>query len=54
MMFPLYWRVRRRLPERYRQKCRVLTRGRLNTVLVEFEDGFRVTTSGNYLRRWRE
>ncbi len=46
-----YWRVRTRLPERFGQSCRVLTRGKLNTALVEFEDGHRVITSRNYLRR---
>ena len=29
--------------------CKVLARGELNTCLVEFEDGYRVTTSRNYL-----
>jgi hypothetical protein len=31
--------------------CRVLARGKLNTCLVEFEDGYRVTTSRNYLMK---
>jgi hypothetical protein len=46
-----YWRVRRRLPERFGQPCRVLARGRMNTILVEFEDGLRVTTSRWNVRR---
>ena len=29
--------------------CKVLARGKMNTCLVEFEDGYRVTTSRNYL-----
>jgi hypothetical protein len=45
------WRVRTRLPERFGQACRVLARGALNSCLVEFEDGYRVVTSRNYLRR---
>ena len=45
------WRVKARLPERYMTPCRVLARGRMNTCLVEFEDGFRVITSRNYLMR---
>lgn len=45
------WRVRTKLPERFGQSCRVLARGRLNSVLVEFGDGVRVVTSRNYLRR---
>jgi hypothetical protein len=46
------WRVKRRLPERYMTPCRVLVRGKLNTCLVEFEDGYRVTTSRNYVMKW--
>ena len=46
-----FWRVRTRLPERFGQRCRVLARGSMNTALVEFEDGYRVTTSRNYLRK---
>ena len=45
------WRVKTRLPERYLTPCKVLARGSMNTCLVEFEDGFRVTTSRNYLRK---
>jgi hypothetical protein len=43
------WRVKTRLPERYMAPCKVLARGKMNTCLVEFEDGYRVTTSRNYL-----
>ncbi len=46
------WRVRVRLPERYMTACKVLARGKMNTCLVEFEDGYRVTTSRNYLITW--
>jgi hypothetical protein len=45
------WRVRTRLPERFGQPCRVLVTGRMNSVLVEFVDGFRVVTSRHYVRR---
>jgi hypothetical protein len=45
------WRVKTRLPERYLTRCRVLERGKLNSCLVEFEDGYRVVTSRNYLMR---
>jgi hypothetical protein len=38
-----YWRSR--LPDRKGQPCRVTARGRLNSVRVEFEDGFVVITS---------
>lgn len=46
------WRVRTRLPERHGQRCRVLVRSRrMNSALVEFEDGYRVITSRNYVRK---
>lgn len=38
-----YWRAR--LPERKGQPCRVLARGTMNSILVEFADGFQVVTS---------
>jgi hypothetical protein len=45
------WRVKTRLPERYMTTCKVLARGKLNSCLVEFEDGYRVVTSRNYLMK---
>ena len=33
------------------QRCRVLARGTMNSCLLEFEDGFRMVTSRNALRR---
>lgn len=32
-------------------RCRVVTRGGMNSALVEFEDGFRTITSRSGLRR---
>lgn len=49
--FDWVWRVTTRLPERKGQLCRVLVWGKMNSVLVEFEDGFQVVTSRNYLRK---
>ena len=49
--WPLVWRWWTRLPGRYGQRCRIVARGALNTVLVEFEDGFQVATSGWAVRR---
>lgn len=46
-----YWRVKTRMPERKGQRCRVLARGAMNSCLVEFEDGYRVVTSRNYVRK---
>jgi len=37
--YPYYWRLRKTLPERNGQPCRVLAYGRLNSILIEFEDG---------------
>ena len=33
------------------QRCRVLARGKMNSCLLEFEDGWRMVTSRNALRR---
>jgi hypothetical protein len=44
-----YWKTR--LPERKGIRCRVPVRGRLNSVLVEFEDGYRVVASRYAVRR---
>lgn len=37
--------------ERKGQFCRVITRGKMNSCEVEFEDGFRAITSRNALRK---
>jgi hypothetical protein len=46
-----FWRVRTHLPERFGQPCRVLVRGRMNSILVEFADGCTVVTSRFFVRR---
>ena len=46
-----YWRVFTHLPERHGQRCRVIVFGKMNSALVEFEDGYRVVTSRNYYRK---
>lgn len=51
LVFPMRWRVRTRLPERFGMPCRLLVRGGRNSGLVEFVDGFRVVTSRNYIRK---
>lgn len=48
-----YWRVRTRLPERFGERCRVIVRGKMNSCLVEFADGYKVVTSRNYVRKVR-
>jgi len=40
-----YWWWKSRLPERRGQPCFVTARGRMNTIRVEFLDGFIVFTS---------
>lgn len=40
-----FWRWRTNLPERFGQRLRVLARGRMNSALVEFEDGERHVVS---------
>lgn len=45
------WFWKTRLPERKGQPCRVFARGRLNSIGVEFPDGFKVVTSRYAVRR---
>lgn len=49
--FDHYWRLRARLPERHGTRCRVLARGKMNTICVEFEDGVRHFVSRYAVRR---
>jgi hypothetical protein len=37
--FAHYWRLRCRLPERNGAHCRVLARGSMGSIMIEFEDG---------------
>jgi hypothetical protein len=48
------WRWRSRLGERQGQACRVVARGAMNSILVEFADGYRAITSRYAVRRRRE
>ena len=45
------WFWKSRLPERKGQLCKIIARGKMNSILVEFEDGFRVVTSRYAVRR---
>lgn len=50
--FPYVWRVRRWLPWMHGKRCRVVIRGRtMNSALFEFECGYRVVSSRNYIRK---
>ncbi len=33
------------------QECRLIARGKMNSICVEFQDGYRMITSGNAIRR---
>lgn len=50
-MMTHYWRVRATLPERFKQPCRVIARGRMNSICIEFEDGVRHIVSRYAVRR---
>jgi hypothetical protein len=41
MIFDRYWRVRATLPDMFGQRLAVIARGKLNSALVQFEDGTR-------------
>lgn len=53
--YPYIWTVKRRLADRWGQRCRVLKRLARpdggDSVQLEFEDGFRVVASGDFIRR---
>jgi hypothetical protein len=53
MEYPYYWRVRTRYPERFGQRCKVIVRGKMNSCLVEFDDGYKTVTSRNYIRKFK-
>jgi hypothetical protein len=45
------WFWKAKLPDRRGQIFRVLARGKMNSCLIEFDDGWRVITSRNALRK---
>lgn len=53
--FDYEWFWRRRLPDRKGQNCRVLIRAKkMNSIMVEFEDGYRVVTSRYAVRKRKD
>jgi hypothetical protein len=55
--YPYVWRWKKRflrVLDRYGQPCRIVTRGLFNSVLIEFEDGYKAVVSRNGLRRWQD
>lgn len=49
-----YWRIRKWLPGRYGQECRIVATGKLNSALVEFNDGWRVVTNRRFVRKLKK
>ncbi|MBX9661886.1 hypothetical protein [Novosphingobium sp.] len=49
-----YWRIRATLPERFGQPCRVIARGRMNSIQIEFADGVNHIVSRYAVRRLPE
>lgn len=45
MRYDRVWYWRKRHGDRKGQRCRIVARGTMNSILVEFEDGFRTITS---------
>ena len=45
------WHWRKYLPHRKDQRCSILARGKLNSVLIQFEDGEKVVTNRYAVRR---
>lgn len=50
-LFGWVWHWRARLPHRKGHSCRVLVRGGMNSVMVEFTDGVKVVTSRYAIRK---
>lgn len=50
IVYDQIWFWKTKLPERKGQRCRVIARGAMNNVCVEFEDGYKVIT-GRYAVR---
>lgn len=46
-----FWRLRCRLPERHGSPLRVIARGTMNSVQIEFADGVRHIVSRYAIRR---
>ena len=50
-MVEYIWFWKKKLPQYKGKRCKVLARGKMNSILVEFEDGYRVVTSRYAVRR---
>lgn len=45
------WRNNEKRQTLYGRRCRIVARGALNSIMIEFEDGQREIVSGNSIRR---
>ena len=45
------WFWKKNLPERKGQPCRILARGKMNSILIEFEDGIKHVVSRYAVRK---
>ncbi len=53
--FDYIWYWRAKLPNRKGQRCKILVRSkRMNSILVEFTDGYTVVTSRNAVRKYEQ
>ena len=50
-LYHYIWFWRRKLGDRKGYQCKVLARGKMNSILVEFRDGFKVITSRFAVRK---
>ena len=48
------WKNNDKRKSLYRQKCKVIGRGKMNSILIEFETGQREITSRNAVRLLKE
>jgi len=46
-----YWRIRKWHPERFGDHCVIVARGRMNSILIQFADGYKVVTSRYFVRK---
>ena len=51
MIFDRYWRVRATLPDRFGHRLAVIARGKLNSALVQFQDGTRHIVNRHAFRK---
>jgi len=50
-MYRYHWGNNSERAKHKDKPCKILASGKMNTVLIEFENGFRMTTSKRALRR---